>query len=735
MAKHVADVAIGVTADIGPLMRETARAEAAMSRFERVTKSIGTRMGSFGAAATAAGQRMTILTAAMAAAAGAALAFAKSSADQAENILNAANAAGLSTQAYQEYAYALGEVADITDEEFNAATVRLSRVLGEAREGSKTAAAALARVGISAEELSNISADETLARVVAALEGMEDPAAAAAVATDLFGKAGARMGGLIAGTAGEVDKLRDAARGLGIIIPDSALQKADEFNLKWDATVKQFEAVRNAAATVLMPVLVDELIPLIQETIIPAIVSVINTLGEWITAFQGLPEPIKEAVGVIAGLFAVGGPLLLALGAASTAFSVFIAASGPIGLTIAAAGLLAAAWITWGDEFKAVIGGAIDWATGKFEAFMRIIDGIVTTLKTWKDAAAEFLSISAEAPQYADPNATNPGGTNLGGGAGSTGGMGDFPGGGVDDLGGNAGLDRLDTGSATAAGIAMADGLVAGLSTRLVDRAPEVQAAVDRMTGVAARVAVEFAPMQPPQVPDATGQTSDVPTPDGAATAGIGMAMADGLVNGLALRLAERMPEVQAAIDTIPQAARAQLGIQSPSTVFAEIGGYLGEGMAVGIRDSAAMVQAAVASVGTAAASTMSGNVQSILQSMSTLFTGSKKIALALAAVNIGIGLSEALKLPFPASLAALAKVGAEGARIMSGIQGASPGGGGGGFSRGGGGGGGSVSSAPQNIANITLVGDVFSRDSVESLFQQINDGLRQGRVINLVRA
>ena len=41
---------------------------------------------------------------------------------------------------------------------------------------------------------------------------------------------------------------------------------------------------------------------------------------------------------------------------------------------------------------------------------------------------------------------------------------------------------------------------------------------------------------------------------------------------------------------------------------------------------------------------------------------------------------------------------------------------------------------APQTSANITLNGDTFSRASVESLFTQINAGLKQGRVINLVR-
>ena len=43
--------------------------------------------------------------------------------------------------------------------------------------------------------------------------------------------------------------------------------------------------------------------------------------------------------------------------------------------------------------------------------------------------------------------------------------------------------------------------------------------------------------------------------------------------------------------------------------------------------------------------------------------------------------------------------------------------------------------SSPQSVANITLNGDTFSRNSIEELFAQINGGLKQGRTINLVGA
>lgn len=66
------------------------------------------------------------------------------------------------------------------------------------------------------------------------------------------------------------------------------------------------------------------------------------------------------------------------------------------------------------------------------------------------------------------------------------------------------------------------------------------------------------------------------------------------------------------------------------------------------------------------------------LQIATALFGQNKKVALAVAAINIGVGATEALKLPFPANLAAVAKVLAQGAQLTARIRSASIGGGGG---------------------------------------------------------
>lgn len=63
----------------------------------------------------------------------------------------------------------------------------------KAREGGNTAAAAFDRLGISQEELRNTDPTELAGRVADALDGIEDPAERARIATELLGKSGLEL--------------------------------------------------------------------------------------------------------------------------------------------------------------------------------------------------------------------------------------------------------------------------------------------------------------------------------------------------------------------------------------------------------------------------------------------------------------------------------------------------------------------------------------------------------------
>jgi hypothetical protein len=168
--------------------------------------------------------------------------------------------------------------------------------------------------------------------------------------------------------------------------------------------------------------------------------------------------------------------------------------------------------------------------------------------------------------------------------------------------------------------------------------------------------------------------------------------------------------------------------------VFHEFGMNIGEGLRNGIADSFGMVRSVVEGLGGETVKGALGMAQGVVGAMGQMFQGSKPIAAAQALINTFVGITEALKLPFPANLAAAAKVAVQGFAAVKGIQSARPSGGAITAGAGGGGAGaasgGAAPAQPSQRIDINLVGDTFGRNSIEALFDQINAGLKGGRAL-----
>lgn len=127
----------------------------------------------------------------------------------------------------------------------------------------------------------------------------------------------------------------------------------------------------------------------------------------------------------------------------------------------------------------------------------------------------------------------------------------------------------------------------------------------------------------------------------------------------------------------------------------------------------------------------------------SKLFKVQKAFAIANAVVNVAEGITQALKLPFPANLAAAAKVAAAGAIQIAKIKATNPGGGGAAPSLSGGGGtaGGNAAlpdnapafaqQEPQRIAQVVVQGNLFSaRETADWLIEQLSDAVNNRDVV-----
>jgi len=647
MSAVVGEIVIDVTADIGPLIRQTSRAEGALGKLETATGQLGRGLGRVGAFTTDLGKKMSVVSAGIAAVALGALALTRNAASMGDAIGDASKAAGLSTTAFQEYRFALKEAADMSDEDFAASMTRLTRTLGDAAGGSKSAIAAFEAIGISQAQIASgtVNTETALAAFIAKMEATEDPAVAAAMATDLFGKSGAKLGASLSGVPGQVQSLVDRARELGVVMGPEAIKAASDFDQKMNELGAQFEAVKMKIANVLLPVLVNQLIPFIQTSVIPTIGYAIDKIGDWIDAFNNLPDGVQTAVLAITTAFAAGGPVLLAIGAVATAISAIF--SGPAAPLILLGAAVVAATQIW-PEFGAAAEDAFATLGGSVVGAIELIGKLIKVVGAAEQALVDMFTVSQQDMQGMDFS----GASGLGFGKGSTGGMGDMPGGGIN-----------------------------------------------------------------------SGSSNSFST---------GAAIADGLVDGVTSRMAERQPEVDAVMQSVTDRARALFGVQSPSTVFAEIGGFIGQGLANGISTTQGIVSSAVSAMGSGAVAANNAMVTDIMGGLNTLLAGSQKAGAALALVNTMIGASQEIK-KGTFGFASAARVVAQGMAFVKAIKGAKSGGGG---AVAGAGGASAMQAQPTTTMQFTFQNDPFGfgESFARQMVAQLNKAQQSGsRIIGVI--
>jgi hypothetical protein len=122
---------------------------------------------------------------------------------------------------------------------------RMQRRLGEVARGGGTAKKALEEIGVSINDLVNLSADEQMERLATALAGVENATLRASIANDLFGRDGVRMLKLMDqlakdGIGGVVKELQQ----LGVAVSRSEAAGVERMN---DALTKARIASKGAA--------------------------------------------------------------------------------------------------------------------------------------------------------------------------------------------------------------------------------------------------------------------------------------------------------------------------------------------------------------------------------------------------------------------------------------------------------------------------------------------------------
>ena len=200
---------------------------------EKAGKDGGSKFGEHFASAlkgagAAIGAAMTAATAAAGAATKKFVDSAKEVANYGDEIDKTSQKLGISSKSYQEWDY----VMKICGTEMSSMTTgmkTLTNKLDDAKNGSEQAQAMFAALGLSMEDLNSLSREDLFEAAIAGFQGMADSTERAALANDLFGKAGQNLAPLFNMTSEDTADLIDKANDLGMIMGEDDVKSAAAF--------------------------------------------------------------------------------------------------------------------------------------------------------------------------------------------------------------------------------------------------------------------------------------------------------------------------------------------------------------------------------------------------------------------------------------------------------------------------------------------------------------------------
>ncbi len=315
-----------------------------------------------------------------------------------DRIQKAALRTGFGAEALSELGFAAEQSgADFATLEKGIKTMQ--RSIGNAGRGLSTATDALESLGLTFAELDGLSPEEQFNTIADRIAAIDDPTKKAAVAMELFGRAGQQLIPLLSLGSRGMQELRDQAKSLGLSITDLEANSAAKLTDAFNVMKRSLQGAIFAIGSALAPSLTE-----ILETTSRVVVSISNWIKENRSLVVSAAKVAAIVVGVgtaIAGIGAaivaaglVLGGLASVVAAIGTAFGVVSAILGailtPVGLVVAAiAGIGTAVLGATGIGAR-----AIESLRSKFQAFRSFFGGI---LKGMSDAlAAGDVELAAE---------------------------------------------------------------------------------------------------------------------------------------------------------------------------------------------------------------------------------------------------------------------------------------------------------------------------------------------------
>lgn len=222
-----------------------------------------------------------------------------------DNIDKMSQRLGLSYEGFQKWDYILGQ-SGVDISSMQAGLKTLTNQLDDARNGSADAQARFEALGLSIEDISNMSSEEVFESVIAGFQQMEDSTERAALANDLFGRSGQSLAPLFNSSVEDTQALADAAERLGLIMSDEAVKASADYQDALDTMQRSMTGLKNNMMGDFLPAMTDVMSGLTDiftgngDAGIAKISTGIDTIITQLTA--GLPKFLEVGMNIVHSL-------------------------------------------------------------------------------------------------------------------------------------------------------------------------------------------------------------------------------------------------------------------------------------------------------------------------------------------------------------------------------------------------------------------------------------------------
>jgi hypothetical protein len=213
-SKGIAAATVGVSSFASSVNAIGAGATSGMGAATRGVTLLGLSLVSTGAAA--AGLLSVIAGSAL-------VSMGRGLLDSADAANDMANEIGTTAGTLQELRYA-AKLTGSETETLDAALLKMSQNLGDAAIAGGPASQTLGRLGLDAARLAQMDPGEAFRAIATEISAIDNPAAQASVAVDLFGKAGAKLLNTLRAAPEDINRLTREARDLGIALGGDELE-------------------------------------------------------------------------------------------------------------------------------------------------------------------------------------------------------------------------------------------------------------------------------------------------------------------------------------------------------------------------------------------------------------------------------------------------------------------------------------------------------------------------------